>query len=233
MADQTVSELIKAALRKTGAIASGETPTSEEMADALLALRIMLRQWSGKTMMIFKSEVVTHTLDGSQSYTIGSGADISTTRPVQITSAYVNTNGLDLPVRIVDKDRYGEFARKDQGGEWPSYLWYNPGYSQGTIYLTPPGGGTLTLNCLIPLTDPTTLTEGVVLPGQYDGAIVWNLACDMMPEYGREPTPYMLGKAEQAKDEIISLNAALAMGEADLNIEHVGRREDGDNEILS
>ena len=78
MADQTVTELIKAALRKTGAIASSETPTNAEMQDALLALRIMFRKWGGKSLMLFKRDIVTHTLDGSQSYTIGSGADIAT-----------------------------------------------------------------------------------------------------------------------------------------------------------
>ena len=226
MADQTVTELIKAALRKTGAIASGETPTNAEMQEALIALRIMFREWGGKSLMLFKKDIVTHTLDGSTSYTIGSGADIATTRPVSISSAFVATNGLDYPLRIIDADRYSEFAIKDSGSI-PAYLWYNPGYSLGTIYIYPPGTGTLNLYCLVPLSDPTTLTEDVVLPGEYDGAIVWNLACEMSLEYGREPSPFMVAKAESAKDAIIMLNAGLAMGEANLGIENIGDRLDG------
>ena len=233
MSDQTVTDLIKSALRKCGAIASGETPTHDEMQEALIALRIMFRQWSGKSLMLFKKDIIAHTLDGSASYTIGSGGDINETRPVQITAAYVTANSLDMPIAIISAQRYRRFQIKDNGNNWPAYLWYNPGYSQGTIYVVPPGSGVLTLNCLIPLTDPTTLTEDVVFPGQYDGAIIWNLACEMMPEYGLEPTPYMLAKAESTKEEIISLNAALAMGEADLGIDNIGRWQYGQGDNLS
>jgi len=229
MADQTVTELIKSALRKVGAIASGETPTNDEMQEALLSLRIMFRQWSGKSLMLFKRDIVTVTLDGSQSYTIGSGATIDTTRPVKISSAYVNYNGIDLPVSIIDADRFSKFSEKTEGSIPPAFLWYNPGYSQGTIYVNPIGSGTLTLYVLVPLADTTTLTEDVVLPGEYDSAIVWNLACELGPEYGKEPTPYMLAKAEIAKDDIISLNASLAMGEAELGVNMLGgTRGEGD-----
>ena len=229
MSDQTVTDLIKSALRKCGAIASGETPTHDEMQEALIALRIMFRQWSGKTLMLFKKDIITHTLDGSASYTIGSGGDIDETRPVQITAAYVNANSLDMPIAIISAQRYSRFQIKDNGNNWPAYLWYNPGYSLGTIYLMPPGSGTLTLHTLVPLSDPTTLTEDVVLPGEYDGAIVWNLACEMAPEYGKEPTAFMVAKAEIFKEDIISLNASLAIGEADLQIDHIGEDRMGDD----
>ena len=137
MADQTVTELIKAALRKCGAIAAGETPTDAEMQDALIQLRAMLRQWSSKSTMVFFTTVVTHTLDGSESYTIGSGADINTTRPVQIKSAYIIEGGVDYPLRIIGSAQYGEVSLISLSNINPAYLWYNPGYSQGTIYLFP------------------------------------------------------------------------------------------------
>jgi hypothetical protein len=224
MADQTVTELIKAALRKCGAIATGETPTDDEMQDALIQLRAMLRQWSSRSMMIFKTSVVTHTLDGSTSYSIGSGATISTTRPVRIKSAFVTSGGIDYPIRIIGSAEYGNLADKDYDSNYPSYLWYNPGYSQGTIYLSPAGSGTLTLYDLIPLTDPTTLTEDIVMPGEYDQAIIWNLACEMAPEYGREPSMYWVTKAEEAKNDIISINASLAHEASRLDIIDKKRR---------
>lgn len=218
MADQTVTELIKAALRKTGAIASGETPSDAEMQDALIQLRAMLRQWGSKSMMIFSVTAITHTLDGSQSYTIGSGADINTTRPVRIKSAFVTYGGFDVPLKVLASDAYSRLHDKDFGSTYPQYLWYNPGYSQGTIFVWPAGTGTLTMYALVPLTDPTTLTEDVVMPGEYDQAIIWNLACQMMPEYGREPTQFIYKMAEDAKDDIISLNASLAVGTSVIDI---------------
>jgi len=228
MADQTVTELIKAALRKIGAIASGETPTNAEMQDALIQLRALLRQWSSESTMVFKTAIVTHTLDGSASYTIGSGADIDTTRPVRINSAYVTVSNVDHQLKIIDSTKYSKIALKDIGTTYSEYLWYNPGYSQATLYLFPAGSGTLTMHVNIPLTDPTTLTEDVVMPGEYDEAIIWNLACSMAPEYGREPTQFMLMSAEMSKRDIISINAALAIRESVLD-SHYSRRSRGSN----
>ena len=224
MADNTVYELCKAALRKIGANASGETPTDAEMQEALFGLKHMLRAWSSSGQRIFETTIVTHTLDGSQSYTIGSGADIDTTRPVRIHYATVSSSGLDYPMEIISEREYAEIALKSDGSNIPAWLWYNPGYSIGTLYIYPPGSGTLTLYTDVPLTDPTTLTEDVTLPGEYHEAIVWNLACDLCPEYGREPTPYMLLRAQQTKRTIISINAALSMPVADLEVVKAARR---------
>lgn len=218
MADQTVTELIKASLRKCGVIATGETPTDAEMQDALTQLRAMLRQWSADSIRVYAKTIITHSLDGSTSYTIGSGADIDTTRPVQITSAYVNSGGVDYPVKIKDAAWYARIHDKDLGATIPNGLWYNPGYPTGTIYVWWPGGGTLTLQALVPLQDPTTLTEDMALPGEYDQAIIWNLANLMMPEYGREPTSYMERTAMDALNTIETINAALAVEESELDI---------------
>ena len=224
MADNTVTELISAALRKIGAISAGETPSAGEMSDALISLRHMLRQWSSKSYMIFVTSQVTHTLTGAVSYTIGSGATINTTRPTRIKNGYVTSSGLDYQLKIIDEQQYSDIASKSTGSDTPEWLWYNPGYSTGTIYLFPAGSGTLTLNVQIPLTDPTTLTEDITFPGEYDMAIVWGLACELALEYGKEPTPYMLGKAEQAKDDIIAINAALSMQTSKLEITELSRR---------
>jgi hypothetical protein len=85
MADQTAQELIKAALRVIGVVATGETPTNAELQDGLEAMKIMFRQWAAKGLMVYVSTIDTHTLTaGTKSYTIGSGATINTGRPVSI-----------------------------------------------------------------------------------------------------------------------------------------------------
>ena len=219
MADQTAQELIKAALRKIGAISRGKAPSGADMADGLEALKILLRGWSGQGTMVFKQSQDTHTLTaGTASYSIGSGATIGTTRPVRVEGAYVNSGGVDYPLNIIGADKYRNIAQKDSGSAVPSELHYQPGYSRGTIFLWPPGGGTLYLDSLKPLTEPSSLTTSMTFPGEYDAAIVWNLACELGPEYGKEPTMYMLARAQETKDNIIAINAALSIETADVQI---------------
>jgi hypothetical protein len=48
----TVRDLIKGSLRLLGATATGETPSSEEQADALATLNALLDSWSLERLMI-------------------------------------------------------------------------------------------------------------------------------------------------------------------------------------
>ncbi|NIP22618.1 MAG: hypothetical protein GWN55_00380, partial [Phycisphaerae bacterium] len=162
--------------------------------------------------MVFAYDEDSHTLtSGTQSYTIGSGATIDTTRPVRIENAYVNQNGLDHPLTIIGAKKYASIAQKDLGHDTASRLHYQPGYSQGTIYLWPPGGGTLYLWSLKQLTEPSVIGSDCVFPGEYDAALKWNLACEFALEYNREPTPYMMHRARETKRNVININAALSL----------------------
>jgi hypothetical protein len=171
--------------------------------------------------MLFKRTIITVNLNGAQSYSIGSGQTINTTRPIKIDEAFVTIAGRDTPVKIVGPGEYALVSDKADASYGPQILWYNPGYSAGTIYVYPASRGTLTLYATIPLADPTTLAEDIVMPGEYDAAIIWNLACELAPEYGYEPSAFMVSKAEQFKDDIISLNASMSMVEATLGIDHL------------
>lgn len=226
MADKTALELITAAMRVLGKLESGGTPTSNEQSDGLENLIIMLREWSADGFMVFVYAEDSHTLtSGTASYTIGSGATISTTRPVKIQGAYLRDGGgLDHPITIIGAEKYRSIAQKSTGSDTPKWLHYLPGYSQGTIYLFPPGGGTLYLHSLKQLSEPAAVGNDVVFPGEYDAAIKWNLACEMASEFGREPTPFMMQRAAQTKRNVININAALSLDTVDPEILQVTRR---------
>jgi hypothetical protein len=213
MADQTTQELIKSALRVIGVVATGETPSDDEMQEALLAMKIMFRQWAINGMTVYTSAIDTHTLStGTTNYTIGSGATINTARPATIKAAYVTESGLDHELDIISEFQYALISQKDLGHNYASSLWYKPTYPNGTIYLYPPGGGTLNLHSYKQLSEPTALTASIAFPGEYDAAIKWNLAEQMCPEYGKEPTPYIMKMAEDSLDDVISFNMSLDVG---------------------
>ena len=223
MADQTARELIAAALRKLGVLSRGKTINAADEADGLEGLKVLLREWNSKHLMMFVITKDTHTLtEGTESYTIGSGATIDTVRPVVIKGGFVKSSGIDYPLSIVGDAKYRNIREKDFGGKVAEFLWYNPGYSQGTIFLWPASGGVLTLDSLKPLTEPATITADVAFPGEYDAAIIWNLAVNLATEYGKEPTPFQLGRARETKNQIITHNAALSVQQ--VAVDYVGQQ---------
>jgi len=186
----TAQELIKAALRALGVIATGETPSAAELEDGLEALNMMLANWSDERLMVHAITEDSHALtSGTASYTIGSGADIDTKRPVKIEDAFIRESNLDTPVTIVGQKEYNSVALKSDTGT-PTMLYYNPGWTTGTIYLAPTPGSGLTLylysfkaHAAKGGTDLlTTLTSTVSFPPSYHAAIKWNLAVDLAPE---------------------------------------------------
>jgi hypothetical protein len=137
---------------------------------------------------------------------------------VSIKSAYVSQNSVDYPLEIISEQQYIEIGDKALGGAYPASLWYHPGYPNGTIYLYPPGGGVLNLHSYKQLSEPSALTTSIAFPGEYDAAIKWNLAEQMGPEYGKEPTPYIMKMADDSMDDVINHNMSLDVGPVELEI---------------
>lgn len=215
---ETAQTLIKAALRAIGAIATGETPSADEMADGLESLKFMLRHWADKDIMIPYQSQDSATMTGAQSYTIGSGGDFNTARPVSILGGYVrDLSGYDHPVKTIDADRYRSLRLKNMGGTC-EYLWYSPEYPLGKIYVYPTGGSTLYIDSLKPLTEPSMLTSNIEFPPGYDEAIKWNLAVRMAPEYGKDASETVLALATSAYEYIEARNFAGQVSAVSLKI---------------
>jgi len=214
---ETAQTLIKAALRSINAIATGETPTAAEMADGLEALKMLLRSWSSENIMVYSISQDTLTMDGSSSYTIGSGGDCDTTWPEQIKGAVVDT---DYNLDIIGEAQYRSLARSNLGST-AGYLWYNPEYPLGLLYPWPTGGSSMVIDSLKALSDPSTLTTSVAFPTSYDAAIKFNLALELAPEYGKEPSGLVVMRARETKKIIENRNAASQLNA--VNLSHIGR----------
>lgn len=188
---ETALTLIKSALRVAGAIGVGMTPTADEAADGLEAMKFMLRNWSAQNIRLYYTKQETLTMTGAASYTIGSGGNLDTVRPASIRGAWTS----DGPVTIIDEDRYRQVRHLSLSGLPVEYLWYSSEYPLGKAYPWPLASGSLYLDSLKPLTDPVAITTDVEFPPEYDDAIKWNLAVRLGPEYGREASPTVQGLA--------------------------------------
>lgn len=189
---ETARTLIKAALRKINAIAAGETLGADEEADGLEALKMMFRSWSANNHRLYYTKQESLAMTGAASYTIGSGGDLDTVRPISIRGAWLSD---DWPLQMIDEARYRQIRMTTASGATAEYLWYSPEYPLGKLYPWPLGGGTLNIDSLKPLTDPTALTDDVAFPPEYDEAIVFNLAVRMAPEYEKEPSQTVFAMA--------------------------------------
>jgi hypothetical protein len=203
----TVNEIITDTLFDIGAVAVGETPDDDTMQHALRIMRRMINSWSNKRQLIYYTTTEDLTLNGSSSYTIGSGGDFDTARPVKILGAYVQS-ATDINLEIIDEARYREISLKDAAGS-PAYLWYSPEYPLGKIYIYPLAAGTLSLYSLKPLTDMDELTDSISFPEGYEEAIQYNLAVRLAPSYGKGADPVLIGLAKMALNDITAINAAL------------------------
>jgi hypothetical protein len=221
---ETAQTLIKAALRSIGVIAPGETPTDDEIQDGLEALKFMFRHWSANDIRIYSVTVENFPLTGATSYTIGSSGTFNTVRPASIRGAYVrDAYNFDNPLKIIDEAKYRELHLKTIVAT-AGYLWYNPTYPLGTIYLYPLDGSTIYLHSLKPLSDPSAITTDVAFPPEYDEAIKFNLAVRLAPEYGKEPLQMCMALAASAMKDIETRNFASQINAVKPEVIKIARR---------
>ncbi len=204
----TAQDVIDQALLELGETAAGETPTTEERADGLVKLNQLLDSWTAEQLAIPYLAVESFPLTGAESYTIGSGADFSTVRPLSIKAAYVKTTaGASQQADVVGATQWAQVRDRSRTGLFVEVLSYNPGWPVGTIYVSPkPASGTLELHSYKPLTTFAGLDINVDLPPGYDRALIFNLAVDLAPQYGRD-AKVVLGQAQQSRAAIAQLNA--------------------------
>lgn len=202
----TATEIIRRSLRLIGAIAGGETPSSTEQADALEALNAMLDSWRTESLAVYAFRDETLTLDGSASYTIGTGGNLNTTRPVKIESAHERVGDTDYPVKLASAAAWYGLAAKSTTSDVAEWLYYEPAYPLGTLYLYPKATtGVLHLVTWVPFT-AFAASDSVALPPGYQDAITYHLALRLAPEYGRPVTPELAAMARAAKDNLQRVN---------------------------
>ena len=204
----TAQDVIDQAMLDLGEIAAGETPTTEERNDGLRKLNQLLDSWNAEQLAIPYFTVESFDLTGAESYTIGSGQTFSTVRPLSVKAALVKTTAGDSQkADVVGVTEWAQVRDRTRTGLFAEVLFYNPGWPAGTIYVSPkPSSGTLELHSYKPLTTFTGLDIDVDLPPGYDRALVFALAADLAPQYGRDAN-LVLGQAQQARAAIAQLNA--------------------------
>lgn len=197
----TLRELLLSSMRLIGV---GDAVTNDELNDAISALNLMLQGWAtpphNLTVQALTHETKTLTA-GTATYTIGVGGDINSARPTDIQHAFIrDASNYDWPLDKIGVIEYQQEPDKTTQAR-PEKFAYEPVHSLGKIYLhpTPNAAETLCIDSIKPLADlaysglGTTLT----LPGETLVAVKFNLAIELAPEFGAQPSQVVIVRAQE------------------------------------
>jgi len=210
----TVGGIVRAALRKIGVLAAGEPlPAGDEGGDALEAFQFMVDAWSTESLLIpVVSEVIGDLVATVSEYTIGiypgtppvPEAHFETPRPEKILSSFIrDASGTDYPQEIIDTTTYSWISRKSNASR-PSRFYVREGWPLNTILFesVPYADEFLHLEVIQPLNGilpGLSLTEEINLPPGYKQALIYNLAIELAPEWGKDPKSTVVAIAVDGK----------------------------------
>jgi hypothetical protein len=198
----TVLDLLKAAGRKIGVIASGQGFSTEEQADAFTCLNQLVDSWSAAGVPIYQITKTTVTLNGAASYALPD-------RPTKIQAAAVLTAaGLNKAPEIVTAAGWAGIPDKTRTGLLAEALYCDYNFPTANVFLSPkPGAGTLELYSYFPIDQFGAVGDTVTLPPGYERSLIAALAVDLAAEFGRDVPPSLLQTANEAMGAIAKLNA--------------------------
>ncbi len=202
----TASKIISKAFLISGISAYNETPSGPEANDALDSLNRILGVFQLEQLLQYDDVTFSGTLvPGLNPHTIGpSGATFTAARPYTLLSAYIrDLSSNDYEMTIIDALEYDSIFLKNLQQNIPTYLFYNPKFPNGELYLStvPNIAYTLHLRYKNPLLSFATLSTSNTYPDGYDQLIIYQLAWQLASEYGI-PRPDLKSMLDEMKNTV-------------------------------
>jgi len=208
----TAGDLINGSLRLLGVLAEGETPSSETAQDALVAMNQMIQSWDAERLAVFSTQDQVVTWPAStRSRTLGPTGDIVGNRPVLIDdSTYFRdpTNGISFGLKLINQQQYNGIAVKTVTSTYPQVLWVNMTYPDVEMYVYPVPTKDLEFYIVSvqTLSQPANLATDLAFPPGYLRCFRYNLACELAPEFGVEPSRQVQRIAMTSKRNLKRIN---------------------------
>lgn len=210
----TGDDVISEALILLGVKYAGQTISPEAKATSLLGLNLLLGEWNATGQAVYSVARAQYNLVvGTPSYTIGpSGATFTAARPEKIETWSVTTAGgtsdSGAPLDSAAFERMAEDTAAT--GSRIKALTYDAGFPNGTIriYPIPSAAATLELWTWSQLAEVTDTAAELAFPTGYYKGIIYNLAVDLAPKFGREVPASVKLVADQCKASLGATNAS-------------------------
>jgi hypothetical protein len=208
----SAGDLINGSLRLLGVLAEGETPSAETSQDALLAMNQMIQSWNTERLTVFATQdQVVSWPPSTISRTFGPTGDIVANRPVAIDdSTYFRdpSNGISYGLKLINQQQYNGIAVKTVTSTYPQVMWVNMTYPDVEMYVYPVPTKVLEFHIVSveELTQPANLATDLAFPPGYLRCFRYNLACEMAPEFGTEPSRQVQRIAMTSKRNLKRIN---------------------------
>ena len=217
MAIYTAGDQINRALRLLGILAEGETPSASMSQDALMALNQMIDSWNTERLSVFSTidqivnwpvNQINATLGPSGSLVRLNGTAV---RPILVDDATYfrdpQTN-VSYGIKLINQQQYDGIAVKTVTSTYPQVMFINMTYPDIDIYLYPKPTRVLEFHFISveELTQPANLATNILFPPGYLRAFTYNLACEIAPEFGVEPSPQVSRIAMASKRNLKRIN---------------------------
>jgi len=208
----TAYDQICGALRLLGVLAEGETPSSETAQDALTALDQMIDSWNTERLSVFSTQDQTFLWPaGERSRTLGPTGDFVGERPVLLDDATYfrdpQTN-VSYGIKFINQQQYDGIAVKTVTSTYPQVMFTNMTYPDIEMVIYPVPLRLLEWHFISveKLTQPAGLATALTFPPGYLRAFRYNLACEMAPEFGVEPSAQVQRIAMYSKRNLKRIN---------------------------
>lgn len=208
----TAGDIINGSLRLLGVLAEGETPSAETSQDALTAMNQMIDSWNTERLSVFSTQDQIFTWPaGTINRTLGPSGDFVGNRPVLLDDAtYYRDPGTNVSygIKFINQQQYDGIAVKTVTSTYPQVMFINMTYPDIEMVIYPKPTRDLEWHFISveELTQPASLSTELHFPPGYLRAFRYNLACEMAPEFGMEPSPTIMRIAMASKRDLKRIN---------------------------
>jgi hypothetical protein len=212
MTTTTAGDQINGALRLIGQLAEGEEPSAATANDALAALNQMIDSWNTERLSVFSTQdQVFSWLPGFATRTLGPTGDFVGNRPILIDdSTYFRdpSSNISFGIKLINQQQYNGIAVKTVTSTYPQVMFVNMTYPDITMTVYPVPTKVLEWHIVSveELTTAALLSTPLAFPPGYLRAFKYNLACEIAPEFGVEPSPQVSRIAMYSKRNLKRIN---------------------------
>jgi len=217
MATYSAGDQINRALRLLGVLAEGETSSASVMQDSLMAMNQMIDSWNTERLSVFSTiDQIVNWPVGSINATLGPSGSLvrlngTAVRPILVDDATYfrdpQTN-VSYGIKLINQQQYNGIAVKTVTSTYPQVMFVNMTYPDIDIFIYPKPTRLLEFHFISvqELAEPATLATTLAFPPGYLRAFTYNLAMEIAPEFGVEPSPQVQRIAMTSKRNLKRIN---------------------------
>ena len=211
----TAGELINSSLRLIGQLAEAEVPTAATSQDALTALNQMIDSWNTERLAVFSTQDQVYTWPPNEiKRTLGPSGNIGISpqlRPVLLDdSTYFRDpqTNVSYGIKFINQSQYNGIAVKTVTSTYPQVMFVNMTFPDIEMFIYPKPTRALEFHFISvqELTEPALLNTVISMPPGYLRALRYNLAMELAPEFGVEPSPQVQRIAMTSKRDLKRIN---------------------------